>query len=86
MSSSEPKLDLKPQPDGYGFIYGELRDGDDSHIVNIMPPVSHWSGDFKLTDYEPHETDWVLSLDGEEIARVKERDQIKSKLITKLLS
>jgi len=51
-----------------------------------MPPVSHWSGDFKLTDYEPHETDWVLYLDGEEIARVKERDQIKSKLITKLLS
>ena len=69
-------LQLKPEPDGYGFIYGELRCGNSYHTVNIMPPASEWRGDIKLDHAPPHETDWVLYFDGEEVAPVRKRDDI----------
>lgn len=65
------KLHLKIRPDGYGYIYGVWQEGERSVRVDIMPPRAHWDGDMMLPDRPPHETDWVVYADGEEIARVR---------------
>ena len=85
MGNPNLSLELKPVPDGYGFIYGELRCGDEIYTVNIMPPASHWDGDIKLDGHEPHATDWGLYADGEEIGRVAERHLVFDALATALL-
>ena len=64
-------LHLKTRPDGYGYIYGVWQDGEHSIRVDIMPPRALWDGDMMLPDRPPHETDWVVYADGEEIARVQ---------------
>ena len=46
----KPELRLKPMPDGFGFIYGELVAGDTHYRVDIIPPESEWDGDFKLCE------------------------------------
>ncbi|MCH9808449.1 MAG: hypothetical protein K0U74_12005 [Alphaproteobacteria bacterium] len=71
---SEVTLNLNSRPDGYGFLYGDVWRGDEHHRVNVLPPAGRWAGDLKLEDYEPHATDWVVYMDGEEVARAKERD------------
>ena len=86
MSEASVTVHLKDKPDGYGFIYGELYHGDNRHIVNVLPPASEWAGDMKLDGYEPHESDWVLFLDGDEIARVSRREDIEPKYLNKFLS
>ena len=53
-------LDLKPQPDGFGYIYGFIFDGRMPVVhINILPPKDEWQGDIipqKLRD------DWTLHL------------------------
>ena len=41
-----------------------------------MPPKSHWRGDIMLTENPPHETDWVIYADGEELGRVRKADDL----------
>ena len=65
------KLHLKTRPDGYGYIYGVWVRGEETVRVDIMPPRAHWDVDMMLPDRAPHETDWVVYANGEEIARVK---------------
>lgn len=73
----EPRLELKPQPDGFGFVYGQLFAADgEVYRVDIMPPAGEWSGDLKPSGDLPHPTDWVIHVDGEEIARVQRRADI----------
>jgi hypothetical protein len=77
MTDDAPRLVLKPEPDGFGFLYGELVAGDgEAYRVDIMPPATEWRGDMKPSDRLPHPTDWVVHLDGEEIARVRRREDI----------
>lgn len=40
----------------------------------------------KLAGNEPDEKDWILYLNGQEIVRVRERDDIELKYLAKLLS
>ena len=62
---------LAPEPDGYGFISGKLWDEEGTiHDVNILPPAAEWRGQSRLAGFEPHASDWILYLDGEEVARV----------------
>lgn len=75
--STRPKLTLKPEPDGYGFIYGDLYIGDAHHTVNIMPPEHEWRGQIRLDGYAPHPTDWVIYVDGDEVARVTKREDVE---------
>ena len=66
-------LSLKPQPDGCGFLYGDYIDGaDQRHRIDIMPPAALWSGDFRPTNPPPHEMDWVIYCNGQELARVRQ--------------
>ena len=65
------QVDLKPMPDAHGFLYGEAVVGDTSYRVNIMPPIAEWRGDAKLEGHVPHDTDWIIYIDGEEMARVQ---------------
>jgi len=64
-----PDARLNDDPDGYGYFYGTLRRGDVVHRLNVMPPLPHWTGAARLDEYGPHETDWVVYLNGDEIAR-----------------
>ena len=80
------RLELKSEPDGYGFIYGQMFAADgDVYRVDIMPPIADWRGDHKLDGCQPHDTDWVVYLDGVEIARVAKRDQLQTAVTTKLI-
>ena len=80
------RLSLNARPDGYGYLYGTiLDDPGQSHTVNIMPPIPHWNGDLKLSgDGAPHATDWVIYLDGEEIVRAKNRNDLEAAIIKRL--
>ncbi len=66
---SQILLDLNPVPDAYGFIYGQARLGDQLFDVNVLPPKSEWRGQFKLDGYVSAEHDWIVYVDGEEVAR-----------------
>ena len=84
--SDKPCLELKSEPDGYGFIYGQVFAADgEVYRVDIMPPIAEWRGDFKLDGCLPHATDWVVYLDGVEIARVSKRDELQTAVTTKLI-
>jgi len=69
------KLHLSVRPDGYGFLYGVWIAGEESIRVDIMPPKAHWQGDMVLESCPPHDTDWVILADGNEIARVQADDR-----------
>lgn len=81
-------LHLKPEPDGFGFLYGTLvDDAGQSHRVDIMPPLPFWHGDMKLTgEGAPHPTDWVAFIDGEEVARVREKVELVGAIATSIAS
>ena len=85
MADDTVKLDLNPVPDAWGFIYGQAHRDTEYHNVNVMPPKRHWQGQFKLEGYEPHDSDWILYVDGEEVARVKERDSVELEFTRVLL-
>ena len=77
MKGEGPRWTLKPDPDGFGFLYGELVTGRGQVLrLDVMPPASEWRGQFKLEGCEPHISDWVVYLDGIEVARVSAREQI----------
>lgn len=85
MSDERHRLVLRPEPDGFGFIYGQLIVGDDEvYRVDIMPPAAEWRGDMKPSGQLPHPTDWVIHLDGDEIARVRRREDIASAVVKRL--
>ena len=70
-------LELKGVPDGFGFIYGRyVDDAGDSWRVDVLPPLPLWRGQIKLESTPPHPTDWIVYVDGEEIARVRRRDDL----------
>ena len=70
-------LKLNERPDGFAFLFGEYTTPKGERIrMDIMPPIAHWNGDLKMTELGPHATDWVVYADGEEIARVREKDAL----------
>lgn len=72
-------LEFNRRPDGYGWLYGHLTDAAGNHLarVEVMPPVSEWAGDVVCPGYEPG-VEWVVYLDGEEVARVEHRSEIEA--------
>lgn len=87
MPREKPQLSLKPEPDGFGFIYGTLiTEEGEVYRVDIMPPANEWSGSMKPSGGLPHPTDWVIHLDGDEIARVRRRDDIVQAVTSHLVS
>ena len=71
-------LAINPRSDGYGWLLGsyETADGEPVH-VDIMPPKHAWNGDARWPGFEPHETDWVIYIDGDEAGRVSAYDEIE---------
>ena len=66
-------MKIKAQPDEFGFVYGIATDGEGNAIrVDIMPPKKAWHGGTMLQGFCPHESDWVVYLDGQEVCRVQE--------------
>jgi hypothetical protein len=71
------EVNLKSMPDGFGSIYGDAVDAQgESRRVNIMPPLRYWRGDIKLDTQGPHATQWVLYVDGDEVARTESRSDV----------
>ena len=78
---SRVEINLKAMPDGFGFIYGEGVDArGETRRINIMPPLPYWRGDIKLDTNEPHASDWVLYVDGDEVARALSRAELEMAL------
>ena len=78
---------LNAEADAYGFLNGDAIVGAESHhSVNVMPPRKYWTGQMELEGYEPHDADWVLFLDGEEVGRVREPDSIETVLARTLIN
>jgi hypothetical protein len=77
-SRATPMVRLSREPDGYGFIYVKVWDEQGAiHEVNILPPKSEWRGQTMLKGFEPHSSDWILYLDGEEVARVRDGAELE---------
>lgn len=75
------RLELKPMPDGFGYLYGQVFTPDGNAIrVDILPPVAEWRGDIKPGPDTPHPTDWIVYANGDEIARVTRREDLQSAL------
>jgi hypothetical protein len=56
--------------DDHGFIQGCAVDSNRrEREVSVMPPASEWSGKTRLANYEPHDDELPIYLDGEEIGR-----------------
>ena len=70
-------LKLSERPDGYGFLYGQYKDDQGvSHNVNVIPPERLWDGDFPLEGYEPHASEWIILVNGQEVARASEKTAV----------
>lgn len=78
-------LKLSANPDGYGFHYGTVDVDGRVHRVNVLPPIALWKGDMKLPNYEPHEADWIVFVNGDEIARVRRREELGERIEQRLL-
>ena len=79
-------LQLNPRPDGYGYLYGDYTAKSGERFrVDVMPPKSHWSGDIMLTENPPHETDWVIYCEGEELGRVRKLDELAGVISQRLV-
>lgn len=77
-------LNLSREPDEFGFYYGTASLGDAFCRVNVMPPVACWTGGQKLAGYEPDPEFWVVYADGEEVARVKRREDLAAAMLLHL--
>ena len=74
---------LKSEQDGLGFHYGVFEIGDERYRIDIKPPKTEPRPFFvrseAIADADP--TLWIVRLDGDEIARVKSRDEVGPLLI-----
>ena len=74
------EIKLNERPDGSGYFYGTIRTENTVYNLNILPPEKHWKGDIKPSDDRLSKTDWIIYVDGEEHARVKERSEVEESL------
>ena len=65
------EIALKPEPDGLGYRYGTATRADGATWrIDIIPPEPAWRGQIKQTgQFAPHASDYVLYVDGQEVAR-----------------
>lgn len=71
------KWQLKPEPDAYGFLYGEVvSERGESLRVDVMPPKPEWRGQIELDGFAPHATEWVAYLEGTDVARSKDQQAL----------
>lgn len=71
-------LAINPRPDRYGWLNGSYETADGEQIlIDIMPPGYAWDGHACLSGFEPHATDWVIYVDGDEAGRVGSFDEIE---------
>ena len=72
---------LDTSPDTYGWLFGRWIAPDGERVsVLVMPPLDHWNGSAVLDGNEPHPTDWVVFVEGQEVARVDKRVSIDTAL------
>ena len=78
------RIAFKPEQDGMGYFYGTLERGDEHHRIDLLPPKSEPKPFFVMSTEHMHDTDWIVYVDGEEIARVRHRHDIEQALIKAL--
>jgi len=65
---------LSVQQDGFGFYYGEARGADRKVCLEVLPPASLWDGAIRA--FEPDTHAWIVFLDGTEVARVENEQEL----------
>ena len=84
-NAAKPIVELKPEPDGMGYLYGRLLlPNGDSRRLDVLPPRPFWRGQAAPDGIHP--TQWIIYVDGEEIARVERREQISELAFDRLLA
>jgi hypothetical protein len=79
------RLRLSSEPDGSGYFYGSYdAGGDHVYRVDVLPPLSEPRPFFVMANDHAHATDWIVYVDGEEIARVRHRDDIATAVAARL--
>ncbi len=95
MSEWTVELKKKPggegyDPDGCGYIYGDVVHKDGTRLgVNILQPLKVRRSQIgymliPMEDEEPND-DWIVYLDGEEIARIKTIEALEGDFVRKLI-
>jgi hypothetical protein len=75
------EIRLSERPDGFGVIYGEVRLGERSVRVNVLPPEYLWEGDIRLDGARPDPTHWQVFAEGELIARIARQEDVGAALV-----
>jgi hypothetical protein len=83
---SEVDIRLSARPDGFGFISGEARLGDQTIHICILPPEHLRQGDIAPDDVRPDTTHWQAFADGELIARIAREEDVGASLVALLTS
>lgn len=66
--SGNGAVQLKGQPDGFGFFYGSFLDAAGEHYrLDVLPPRELWTGD--LREEACAADNWIVYLNGEEVER-----------------
>ena len=78
-------FDMKPMQDGQGFFYGRFDAGDESFRIDILPPSSHPRPYYVTPNPAADPEMWTIFINGEEIARIKRREDVPRLLVTRLL-
>jgi len=86
MEKGSVTVTLQARPDAYGFIYGTGWHGERMFSCNVMPPKSHWRGQYQLEGYRSHETDWVFYIEGREVARLRDQPDLEAEFTRLLLT
>lgn len=75
-------LTLRPDQDGMGYFYGDYRtDAGERLRVNVLPPRSHPRPSYVLVANEEADArQWIIYVNGEEVARVDDRAAIAAAL------
>ena len=53
---SKIEIDLNTNPDEYGFLHGEVRQGDRVMPYRVMPPIHLWKGQEMHPNCAPFDT------------------------------
>lgn len=69
---------LNSSADSSGWLVASYETADGESVrVDVMPPKDTWNGGSYYAGFEPHETEWVIYIDGDEVDRVLSWQEIE---------
>jgi hypothetical protein len=84
-TQSPVTIELSDRVDGSGMHYGWAHWGDASVRLDVMPPRPLFRPDFRMDEYQPDDTRYVIFADGEEVGRIEAKRETLIPALTRLL-